>query len=69
MPCERYLTDQEGEQGTVCLKIVWVYIVRLDAVIGQLLELGCVDRSSSVFFFFMNHETVCVRCNLFGLCN
>jgi len=38
----------------VCLKIVWVYIVRLDAVIGQLLELGCVDRSSSVFFF---HES------------
>ena len=50
MPCERYLTDQEGEQGTVCLKIVWVYIVRLDAVIGQLLELGCVDHH--LFFFW-----------------
>ena len=52
----------------MCLKIILLYIVRLDAVIGQLLELGCVDRSSSVFFF-INHETVCVRCNLFGLCN
>jgi len=61
MPCERNLTDEVGDRRAP-KEMIWLYIVRLDSVIGWPSELRSVDH----LLFFAWRLCACVRWNFFA---